>query len=271
METNDYALKRSGTGYVELPVTGGYVTKVDPDIADILGKKKLTITGQLKNNRYPPHVRMHIKKKGFLLSRFIMKPKPGLVVDHISGDHFDNRRCNLRVCSQSVNQMNHIKNPRSKSGFWGVSFDKKAGLYYSRVCCDRKIYRVGYFRNLLVASLFRDDSVKKFFRLEIGLNFPFSINQNNLSDFLNETKGRIFKVSFIKRSDGLTRTMLCRNGVSKFINRKGMSFKPSDKNLYVVYDMIQKSYKCIPLENILCIRFKKKNYRVIREAKKAAS
>ncbi len=59
------------------------------------------------------------------MHRVIMDAKPGQIVDHINGDPLDNRRSNLRICTQQGNQWNRrkTKNPTS-SKFKGVWFAK---------------------------------------------------------------------------------------------------------------------------------------------------
>lgn len=47
-----------------------------------------------------PSLRMH---------RIIMDAKEGQVVDHVNGDRLDNRKANLRFCTQSQNLMNRRK------------------------------------------------------------------------------------------------------------------------------------------------------------------
>lgn len=57
------------------------------------------------------------------MHRQIMAPGSGEVVDHINGDGLDNRRCNLRVCSQADNMLNRRKNrARSSSRYKGVAW-----------------------------------------------------------------------------------------------------------------------------------------------------
>lgn len=55
------------------------------------------------------------------LHRLIMGSPKGLTVDHINGDKADNRRENLRVCSQKDNSRSRTKmDRRNKSGYRGV-------------------------------------------------------------------------------------------------------------------------------------------------------
>lgn len=51
------------------------------------------------------------------------------VVDHIDGNARNNRKCNLRICTQTENVRNKSYMSRNTSSFIGVSFDKKRGVY----------------------------------------------------------------------------------------------------------------------------------------------
>lgn len=62
--------------------------------------------------------------------------------------------------------------------------------------------------------------------------------------------GRIFSVSFRKRSDGSERQILARLGVQKGVNGVGLRFSPEDKNLLIVYEMPQGRYRAIPIDGI---------------------
>jgi len=65
--------------------------------------------------------------------------------------------------------------------------------------------------------------------------------------------GRIFGVSFTKRTTGQLRTMSCRLGVKKFIRGGKMAYSPSEKQLLTVFDMAKKGYRSIPLDGIQSI------------------
>jgi len=63
-------------------------------------------------------------------------------------------------------------------------------------------------------------------------------NTLTLADFIEKTaNGKIFTISFYKRSDGNLRVMNCRRNVQKGVTGKGLKFDPKEKNLLVVYDM----------------------------------
>ena len=67
------------------------------------------------------------------MHRVLMRPKSHEIVDHINGDGLDNRRCNLRVGTQSKNCVNrkvtpgaNMRGTRPKKGRW-QAYIKLAG------------------------------------------------------------------------------------------------------------------------------------------------
>lgn len=65
-----------------------------------------------------------------------------------------------------------------------------------------------------------------------------------------ESKGRIFGVTFIKRTNGETRVMTCRYGVRSHAKGIGLKFDPTSKKLIVIWDMRKGAYRMIPEEGI---------------------
>jgi len=82
-----------------------------------------------------------------LLHRIIMNPPANMQIDHRNKDKLDNRRCNLRVCTNSENQMNRGKTRANTTGFKGVIKDKryKRRIYRARITANKKTYCLGHF------------------------------------------------------------------------------------------------------------------------------
>lgn len=85
------------------------------------------------------------RNQGMGLHRLIMGAPKGLVVDHINGDTFDNRKCNLRIVTVAVNCQNRVKlDIRNQSGCRGVRKDRESwraeATYYG------KRYNLGSFK-----------------------------------------------------------------------------------------------------------------------------
>jgi hypothetical protein len=250
--------------FVELPVHGGFKTKVDPDIALMLSGIRLSIkTSSI------PYVRFHKNTREVLLSHFVINAQNGIIVDHINGDTFDNRKSNLRIASKSLNAFNRHNRVISNTGFRGVRAINNR--YHARVRHNYKLIYLGSFKNLILAALSRDSYLHRLFNKNCGLNFIESISSDSVRNLLDSSKGKIFKCWFVKRSDGSVRSILCRTGVHKNLKNKGMAYKPDEKNLFLVYDLTNRNYRFIPLENILCLKFKKVGYRVVRERLNAAA
>jgi hypothetical protein len=65
------------------------------------------------------------------LHREVMGLKPGdPLVDHINGNKFDNRKCNLRLADKAINRINTDKvRSDSGTGIKGVTKDRRTGRY----------------------------------------------------------------------------------------------------------------------------------------------
>lgn len=76
------------------------------------------------------------------LHRRIMKPQRGLQVDHIDHNTLDNRKSNLRVCTNAQNCQNR-KQARGSSGYEGVCRENSKWL--ARIQANGKRVRLGLF------------------------------------------------------------------------------------------------------------------------------
>lgn len=56
-----------------------------------------------------------------------------MVVDHINGDTFNNRKCNLRQCTTQQNFQNQKIKTNNSSGFKGVFWDKRLKRWRARI------------------------------------------------------------------------------------------------------------------------------------------
>ena len=69
-------------------------------------------------------------------------------------------------------------------------------------------------------------------------------------ELINNSKGRIFAVKFVKRSTGELRLMSCRTGVHNYLKGGMAAYDPAEKALISVFDMHKRGYRSIPTEGI---------------------
>lgn len=67
------------------------------------------------------------------LHRFIMNVNDSRIIDHINRNTLDCRKSNLRICTYSQNQMNQEVRLDSKTGYRGVTWNKKRNTYQVRL------------------------------------------------------------------------------------------------------------------------------------------
>ena len=68
-------------------------------------------------------------------------------MDHRNHNTLDNRRKNLRVCSQSLNSLNRIPGSTASSGLRGVHWHEAMHRWRARVYYMGKEMVLGYFDN----------------------------------------------------------------------------------------------------------------------------
>jgi hypothetical protein len=104
-----------------------------------------------------------------LMHRAIMNASKGVVVDHINGDGLDNRRENLRLCTNAENGRNRRLAKNNKTGYTGVTLTR-SGTYYAHIKVNKKVINLGFFDVAEVAARVRDEAAKKFFGAFAKLN-----------------------------------------------------------------------------------------------------
>lgn len=113
-------------------------------------------------------VRHDIERDGKCLRipmhRLIMNTPKGMVTDHIDGNTLDNRRVNLRACTNKENVRNRVSlDKRNKSGVTGVSFKKSNGKWVGNIMVDKKQIHLGLFENIEKAIEARREAEIKYF------------------------------------------------------------------------------------------------------------
>ena len=112
--------------------------------------------------------RFYLDSHGYAASSHALRPMLvhrkllGLVVgdclyaDHINGDTLDNRRNNLRVCSNQQNcagKINTTKRARIRSKYKGVVWDSPGCKWRAQICKQYKIHYLGLFNTQELAAI----------------------------------------------------------------------------------------------------------------------
>jgi len=76
------------------------------------------------------------------------------------------------------------------------------------------------------------------------------INKEMAIQMIKNNQGKIFGVTFVKRTTGDVRNMSARIGVSKGITGEGLKYDPESKQLLTVYDMHKNQYRMLNIETL---------------------
>ena len=131
--------------------------KVDPDILLLASDRSWHV-----HQGYPATTVGSGKKAYKLyLHRFVTRATSGTIIDHANGDHFDNRRANLRLASKAQNTINTGPLRTNKSGMKGVV--KKGNRFRAFIHKDGKTQYLGSFQTKQEAACEYDRAAKKLF------------------------------------------------------------------------------------------------------------
>ncbi|AXF52618.1 MAG: HNH endonuclease [Caudoviricetes sp.] len=138
--------------YKLIPLTQGKFTKVDNEDFERL-------------NNYSWNYRFSYAANSIngLMHRFIMNCPKDKVVDHINHDTLDNRKCNLRICTQQENSMNKISISDRTSIYKGVFFANDRNKWRSKISKSGNVINIGYFSSEVEAAKSYDKKAKELF------------------------------------------------------------------------------------------------------------
>lgn len=154
-----------------IPSTKGYAALVDDEDYERLAAFRWYAHNCTRGPRPARRQRMAEGRKVLFLVHQILRAPKGMVVDHVNGDPWDNRRSNLRVCTPKQNSFNKHKfggsvlNPykgvRSYRGMWRAS-----------ISCDGEKYDLGTYETHVKAALAYDKAALVLHGEFACLNFP---------------------------------------------------------------------------------------------------
>src|SRR3990167_10671310 len=160
----------------KIKLTQDKFTLVDDEDFEYLNQFHWSFTG---NNGYAGA--MH-KGKRIYMHRIILNVPKGFQADHVNHNKLDHRRSNLRVVTQSQNNMNRIVT-NNKHGYKGVYFydnkkyyKKKTDLetnprsWVARLKINKKVIRLGTFFTKEDAAQSYNEAATKYFGKYAKLN-----------------------------------------------------------------------------------------------------
>ena len=87
-----------------------------------------------------------------------------------------------------------------------------------------------------------------------------SVSRDELIQKIKDIKGAFFTVTFVKRTDGTTRTMNARFGVKKYLKGGELPYDPIAKGLLPVFDMQKNAYRMINTDTLIGAKIGNEQY-----------
>lgn len=110
--------------------------------------------GKINGRHRKTSVRMH---------RLLLAAPPFFQIDHINGVKTDNRKCNLRLCTNGQNQANGASYRNSTSKYRGVSWSTVRKAWVAQIQKDKKKIMLGDFASERDAAVAYNRAAKRLF------------------------------------------------------------------------------------------------------------
>lgn len=126
----------------QIQLSKGLVALVDDEDFEWLSEFKWCVNDE---NYAIRNVQKNGKWTTTRMHRDVLNAPDFMQVDHVNCNPLDNRRCNLRLATNSQNQRNRGSNKNNKSGFKGVSWRVSRQKWLAQIEIDGKGKHLGYF------------------------------------------------------------------------------------------------------------------------------
>lgn len=159
---------RKGIVMKRIPLTQGKFAIVDDEDYEWLNQWKWTLNRCGKDGKYlyagreanGKQIRMHRQILG------LTKNDPEMA-DHINHNGLDNRKCNVRICSNQQNQANSKRKNVGSSKYLGVRWHNNKWA----ASIGKKRSHIGYYKNEIDAAKAYDKKAKELFGEYAHTNF----------------------------------------------------------------------------------------------------
>lgn len=146
---DDYAIIMVGTKL-------GAMIEVLIDLDDVELCKQYYWSGQYSNTVKDYYIQGYKDGKTVRLHRLVTNCPDGLVVDHVRHQTRDNRKSQLRVCTQLTNMQNVRRSKdNNKNGHIGLSWVAGCKKWTTKFTREKKSYNLGVYRAKNMALFMR--------------------------------------------------------------------------------------------------------------------
>lgn len=114
--------------------------------------------------------KFYVRVRGTYLHRLVTKAKSGEYIDHIDGNTLDNKKYNLRSCTNQQNVRN-CKSNRGKSRYKGVCPVSKSKSWRATLSVNMKSVHIGSFATEIEAAKAYDEAARKHYGEFARTNF----------------------------------------------------------------------------------------------------